>query len=367
MYCKVMFGDESHAGDKIYKYKVGEVNCDTSFNPSDKKNPGGFNFSTYQNIARWLVRGDTLYDVEVPLDATVVDVENDSTPHGVFRTDKIILKNPRTITEKLALELYRESKFPINAYFKTIAGYAIRGFINTAKLIGDEKVNKNNIDKAISQYEDFYQPTGSGEYSNYLEVLEYLKNKKEEYLKEELFITLDIDKEPYIKRVNDELIINVTGESGSGKSTLVQDVLNDPNYIVVDTDRIFGKNYDREGICFELRQMFIDKYGKVPSLVDDFDMCYEDILNYLSDKGKIIVIDSAQYRNMKDLSKLRGQVMVMRTCINTCYQRCLDRRRMEKPDESFDEYSSYAVKKKQMFNWYHSLNEFIYKLDKINN
>lgn len=38
----------------------------------DPKKMGGFNSSTESKILRWLVRGDTIYDVELPEDAEVV-------------------------------------------------------------------------------------------------------------------------------------------------------------------------------------------------------------------------------------------------------------------------------------------------------
>lgn len=47
---------------------------------------GGFNFSTESKILRWLVRGDTIYDVELPEDAEVVDCPSNSASHGVFRS-----------------------------------------------------------------------------------------------------------------------------------------------------------------------------------------------------------------------------------------------------------------------------------------
>ena len=52
---------------------------------------------------------------------------------------------------------------------------------------------------------------------------------------------------------------------------------------------------------------------------------FNDILFFLKDTGKTIVIDSAQFRNMKNLSKLKGEVVVVRTCIDTCYNRCINR------------------------------------------
>ena len=63
-YLKVMFDDISGANDNL-KYKLDEVNIAKNFNPNanNPKEMGGFNFSTEDKIFRWLVRGDTLYDV----------------------------------------------------------------------------------------------------------------------------------------------------------------------------------------------------------------------------------------------------------------------------------------------------------------
>lgn len=157
-YVKVMFGDESRAGGTAFKYKIGEVNIANDWNYNDKKNPGGFNFSTENKVARWLVRGDTLYDVIIPDDAEVLEIESESAPHGVFRTNKIILVNPNPITDELALELFLKSDLPEKSYFKTLAGYTVRGHINAAKEIIKQKVNESNIELAISEFEDFYTP-----------------------------------------------------------------------------------------------------------------------------------------------------------------------------------------------------------------
>ena len=40
---------------------------------------------------------------------------------------------------------------------------------------------------------------------------------------------------------------------------------------------------------------------------------------------KIIVIDSAQFRNVKDINILKGTVIVMRTSVDKCYNRCIER------------------------------------------
>ena len=175
-FVKVLFKDESHFNNKIYKYKIGEENIANSYD--NEGNLLGFNFSNYENIARWLVRGDTLYDVEIPKDTKIEKLDNPSTPNGVFRANKIILKNPRKIDDNLALELYKISNMPEKTYFKTLSGYAVRGYINSAKQIIKDKVNKSNIDIAISEYLDFYKPNAndkkSGSYECYMEILNML-------------------------------------------------------------------------------------------------------------------------------------------------------------------------------------------------
>lgn len=212
-----------------------------------------------------------------------------------------------------------------------------------------DKVNKNNIDDYIE------------EYKSDLDKYNYLVELKDNYLHEELDISLNIDKDPYIKKISDDLVVNVTGESGSGKSTLVNKYLDDPGCIVIDTDLL----KDGSGIYSELRKYFNDKFGKTPSLIEEFDLFYTSLIDYFRDSGKMLIIDSAQYRNIKDINNLIGEVIVIRTCINTCYQRCLDRYEEIHSDVSFEEKSDYANRKKGMFTWYKSINEFIYKLDKM--
>lgn len=77
------------------------------------------------------------------------------------------------------MELYLKSKLPERSYFKAMAGCAVMGHINTAKQVFKDKVNKENIDFAISEFEDFCNPErGLGEYANaiYQMLLDY-KNK----------------------------------------------------------------------------------------------------------------------------------------------------------------------------------------------
>ncbi len=183
-YLKVMFGVSSGANSDL-EYKIDEVNIANNWNPSsqDPKEMGGFNFSTEDKILRWLIRGDTLYDVEIPIDAEVIDCPSTSAPHGVFRTNKIILHNPRKVTDEIALDLYRKSRLPEVSYYKSLAGCAIRGYRNTCLEIIKDKVNKDNIDLVLSEIDDFVSPfknddTSKEELLVFDEVMEILKEIK---------------------------------------------------------------------------------------------------------------------------------------------------------------------------------------------
>ena len=111
-----MFGTKSGASD--FEYKLGEINVSKIWNPKES-NPqkiGGFNFSTESKILRWLVRGDKIYDVELPDDAEVIDCPCNSAPHGVFRSNKIIISNPRPVTDTMAMNFYLKSDLPEKSY-----------------------------------------------------------------------------------------------------------------------------------------------------------------------------------------------------------------------------------------------------------
>ena len=179
-FIKVMFGDMSNANGQGFVYKIGEINETDNWNPEadNPKEMGGFNFSIESKIIRWLVRGDTLYDVIIPEGVDVIDCKHPSTPHGVFRSNKIILQNPRKITDEMAMNFYLKSDIPEKSYYKAMAGCAIRGYLNTMQKMFDDKINKDTIDLAIEEINDFYMPDGAaGENSrNLLKRLNEIKN-----------------------------------------------------------------------------------------------------------------------------------------------------------------------------------------------
>ena len=173
-YLKVMFGTTSGANSNV-EYKLDEINIANRWNPNatDPSEMGGFNFSTENKILRWLVRGDTIYDVEIPSDAEVINCPSESAPNGVFRSNKIILSNPRPMTDDIAMDLYLKSKLPEKSYYKSLIGCAIRGYKNTCLQIIKDKVNKDNIDLVLSEADDFVTPYRSdGTASNGIEVYE---------------------------------------------------------------------------------------------------------------------------------------------------------------------------------------------------
>ncbi len=175
---------------------------------------------------------------------------------------------------------------------------------------------------------------------------------KELYRKKDLLIDEKIDKDIYQKRISDDGVINITGESGSGKSTLCEEFNDNDNFIVIDTDKLEEYN--------DLVKYFDNN---IPDKINDFDKLYLGILDCYKDSGKIIVIDSAQYRNIKDINILKGEMFILRTCIDTCYYRCL--KRYDELNNNLEDRVKYQERKKNIYKWYNSLNDFILKVDEL--
>lgn len=186
---------------------------------------------------------------------------------------------------------------------------------------------------------------------------------KELFRKEKLHITIDIDKDPYIKHISDDPILNLTGESGSGKSTAANKYKDNTDCIIIDTDQVFG-NHTKNKYAEELSNYLKNKYENL-DFIKDFDIFYKETLEYFKDSGKFLIIDSAQLRYLKDLTLLKGDLTVLRTCVNTCYERCIARYKEKKKDATFEEIAAFSTKKKRMYSWYHYLNKFLDRVDKM--
>ncbi len=151
-YVRVMDGLKSNASGQ--EFKLNEVIEANHWDPSETEpeKMGGFNFSTEDKILRYIFRGDTIYDVIVPEDAQVILVDESK---GIYRANKIIVTNPRPITEDMVIDIYKKSTLPLNRYFQCIYCLLFRKYINASKTIINDLVNKDNIDLAIKEFEDF--------------------------------------------------------------------------------------------------------------------------------------------------------------------------------------------------------------------
>ena len=152
-FVRVMFGIKSGAKRDL-ELKINEVNISQLWNPSAERGEetGGFNFATEDCILRWLHRGDTIYDVEIPEDAEIIERQ---TSTMVYRTNKIILKNPRKIDDDMALYFYQISNIPEKSYYKAMAVVSIMNYRKTAHAILNDKINKNNIEVVLEEWNDF--------------------------------------------------------------------------------------------------------------------------------------------------------------------------------------------------------------------
>lgn len=153
-YAKVIFGVSS--GHSNYIYKIDEVNVANNWN-TNATSPalmGGFSFLTEENIFNWLYKGNTLYEVTIPLDAEIVNCYSEADFTYVYRTNKIIINNPRTITDAVALKLYKiankENKFNLN----NIVSLIERNFINTIELWLDEQLTFEIAQQLLNKIQD---------------------------------------------------------------------------------------------------------------------------------------------------------------------------------------------------------------------
>lgn len=359
-FVKVMFNLTSGA-DKDFEYKIDEVNVASNWNPNAKngKDFGGFNYCSEECILRWLHRGDTIYDVTIPDDAENVRLDGATT---IYRTNKIIISNPKKVDDELALYFYQISKIPEKSYYKALAVVSIMNYKKTAYAIFKDKINKDNIDEVLEEWNDFISHNGKNDRKDVNGLVKEIESFLYE-VKSDILISRFVDKDPFIKDLNNDKVINVTGESGSGKSTYVKKYINDDNYIVIDTDLIFENEKVDNKYILELRNLFKDKAKDY--MINNFDEFYLNILDYFKGIDKTIVIDSAQFRNIRDYSILKGKLIVIRTSIDNCYNRCVERWKENNKNYNVVELEKYSNKKSNMFNWYKSLNEFLANIENL--
>ena len=103
-YLKWVFGTNI-ANKENEEFKINEEITADRWDPTNKDwtLKGGFNFTNEKCALRWMARGDTLYEVEIPSDGEIYEIENDKTPGGIIIANKIILKNPISISSELLI------------------------------------------------------------------------------------------------------------------------------------------------------------------------------------------------------------------------------------------------------------------------
>lgn len=148
-YVKVMDGLKSNAGG--FNYKLDEVNVADNWNPKslEPDEMGGFNFATDDKILRWLHRGDTIYDVIIPDDAEVIKVNDEK---GVYRANKIIVTNPRKITDEMVIDLYKKNTLSDKIIGECLLTLIWKNRIGISKYIIKDRVNKDNVNKILEEF-----------------------------------------------------------------------------------------------------------------------------------------------------------------------------------------------------------------------
>ena len=150
----------------------------------------------------------------------------------------------------------------------------------------------------------------------------------------DLMIDEFIDKGLYYKKISNDKVLNITGEGGSGKTTLANAYRNDDRYLVVDYDQII-LNPNVGTIEYELKQMLVEKYGNtlfeninkigIDKVKENFTTMYNEIINYLSNKNKIIVLDGTQLRFINGAKEIKGEFVVLRPSLQTCVSQSVKR------------------------------------------
>ena len=148
-YVRVMDGIKSNASG--FEYKLDEVNIAKLWNPNtmEPDKMGGFNFGTEDKILRWLHRGDTIYDVIIPNDAEVILCDENK---GVYRANKIIVSNPRKITDNLVMDLYKRTTLSNKILADCLVTLIWKDRIEISKYIINDMINKNNVDEFYTEF-----------------------------------------------------------------------------------------------------------------------------------------------------------------------------------------------------------------------
>lgn len=160
-YVRVMDGIRSNASG--FEFKIDEINVAKKWNPTDldSERMGGFNFGCEDKILRWLHRGDTIYDVIIPRDAEVILCNEEK---GVWRSNSIIVTNPRKITDEMVVELYKKTTLSNKVLAQCLQTLLWKNRIEISKYIIRDRVNKDNVVEFIKEFEDYVKKSEEFKY-----------------------------------------------------------------------------------------------------------------------------------------------------------------------------------------------------------
>lgn len=157
---KVLLGTESSACRGLH-YKINDVTVAPHWNPNGETpvEMGGFSIATRDALIRWIFRGNILYDVIIPEDAEIVYPQHAFADGEIARVNKIIITNPRPVTDKIALNLYKYSHFPQVEYYRVLAGCAICGYKETCEAIMKDHIHSNNAADCLNTFKYWAKPS----------------------------------------------------------------------------------------------------------------------------------------------------------------------------------------------------------------
>lgn len=121
----------------------------------------GFNFGSEDKILRWIHRGDTIYDVIIPEDAEVIMCNEEK---GIWRATKIIVTNPRPITDEVVMKLYRKTTLSNKIMAQCLQTLLWKNRLKISQYIIKDRVNKDNANEFISEFENYVKKSEKFDY-----------------------------------------------------------------------------------------------------------------------------------------------------------------------------------------------------------
>ena len=222
--------------------------------------------------------------------------------------------------------------------------------------------DKEKLRKLLFKYIDI---------SNFDSFLYFLKNNDDNlylFFKEieDNLIDLFVNKEPLIFNISNDNIINIAGETGSGKSTYVKENFNNDNYEIVETDQLFNEN-NNNPFLIKIRKEIFKKYSdehypggyNLRINFNHFNECLKIILNHKN--NKTLVIDSGQYRHLKNYDLLKGKLIIIRTSVTESINRACMRFLKLKENPTKEEIEIHKIKKYTAYEMHKKINTLIIK------